>query len=102
MRLFWTQRARRDLLAIADHIGADSPAAARRTINSLRERAGSLPPHPLAGRVVPELGKHEIRELVCGNYRLVYLIGSDRLLVLTIFEGHRMFPEDVVAPEAGC
>ena len=30
------------------------------------------------------------------------LIGSDRLLVLTVFEGHRMFPEDVVAPEADC
>jgi len=37
-----------------------------------------------------------IRELIEGNYRIVYQVFSDKLVILTVFEGHRLFPVETV------
>ena len=50
------------------------------------------------GRMVPELMRDDIRETLVASYRIVYQIRTDDLLVLTIFEGHRLLPLD--EPEA--
>jgi hypothetical protein len=39
--------------------------------------------------VVPEVGDPDIREVFLRTYRIIYRIEPDRILVLTIFEGHR-------------
>jgi len=83
MKLQWTDRARRDLLQIGQYIARDNPAAARRWIERLRDKA-----RPLAGRVVPELGRDSVREVFLGNYRLIYILRKDVVTVLTVFEGH--------------
>ncbi len=57
MKLRWTDQARGDLLAIGRYIARDSPHAARRWVEQLRERARQAAENPLAGRVVPELGR---------------------------------------------
>jgi len=95
VRLLWTERARCDLLSIIDYIGRDSPAAARRTVAAIRKKALALNERPHSGRIVPELSRPEVRELIHGNYRLVYLVAADEVVVLTVFEGHRLLPEDV-------
>lgn len=46
--------------------------------------------HPEAGRVVPEFGREDIREVFLRSYRIVYLIEEDATVVLTVFEGHRL------------
>lgn len=46
------------------------------------------------GRAVPELPESELRELVEGNYRIVYRVRGKRVQVLTVFEGHCRFPAD--------
>jgi hypothetical protein len=33
--------------------------------------------------------------VIVGNYRVVYLIRGRVVAVLTIFEGHRLLPEDL-------
>ena len=38
--------------------------------------------------------RDEIRELIEGNYRIVYQVFEDRLVILTVFEGHALFPDD--------
>jgi toxin ParE1/3/4 len=96
MKLFWTETARQDLLAIRQYIAADSPTAAKRWVERLRERARNALPAPLAGRKVPEISRDDIRELIEGNYRIVYQVLADRLVVLTVFEGHRLFPAEKV------
>jgi toxin ParE1/3/4 len=96
MKLFWTETARQDLLAIRRYIAADNPTAAKRWVERLRERARNALPAPLAGRKVPEFSRDDIRELIEGNYRIVYQVLADRLVVLTVFEGHRLFPTEKV------
>jgi plasmid stabilization system protein ParE len=99
MTLRWTDQARRDLLATGSYIARDDPVAARRWVDRLRARARAATRHPLAGRVVPEFDRQDIREVLLGSYRLVYRLRPRAIHVLTVFEGHRLLrPEDL--PEA--
>ena len=56
MKARWTRRALNDLREIGSYIRQDNPAAARRWVARLRERADKAAEMPLSGRVVPELG----------------------------------------------
>ncbi|MCF8080822.1 MAG: type II toxin-antitoxin system RelE/ParE family toxin [Desulfobacterales bacterium] len=94
MNLFWTLTARNDLKAIRRYIAVDNPSAAKRWVDRLRSRAKKALQAPLAGRKVPEFSREDIRELIAGNYSIVYQVFEDRLVVLTVFEGHRLFPGD--------
>lgn len=100
MKLFWTETARQDLQAIRRYIAADSPAAAKRWVSRIRERARKALHSPLAGPIVPEFLRDDIRELIEGNYRIVYQIFEDRLVILTIFEGHQLFPAEKMSNSA--
>lgn len=91
MNLRWTERAAIDLIVIGDYIAADNPAAARSWVERLRQRAIKAAKIPLAGRVVPELGRDDVREVFQRTYRIVYKIVDDGIVVLTVFEGHRSF-----------
>ncbi|MCP4677845.1 MAG: type II toxin-antitoxin system RelE/ParE family toxin [Deltaproteobacteria bacterium] len=95
MKLLWTDRARRDLTDIGRFIARDNPRAARAWVERLRERARRAAETPLAGRVVPERADLEVREVFARNYRIVYRVFEDAIHVLTVFEGHRLFLQDV-------
>lgn len=90
MKLSWTDRAISDLNGIGRYIAADNPLAARRFVAKLRQRAREALDAPLSNRMVPELSREDIREVLEGNYRIVYQITADRLTVLTVFEGHKL------------
>jgi addiction module RelE/StbE family toxin len=96
MKLRWTDRARRDLSAIARYISVDNPSAARRWIDVLRARARSAVEFPLIGRVVPEMANDDLREILVGAYRIVYRVVGGAVFVVTVFEGHRLLkPDDI-------
>lgn len=90
MSLRWTQRAADDLVAIGEYIAADDPAAARAWVERLRQRAVRASRAPRAGRVVPELGREDGREVFQRSYRIVYRVVDRGIVVLTVFEGHRL------------
>lgn len=92
MKVRWSARARRDLVEIGRYIARDKPGAARRWIERLSQTARRAARFPMAGRVVPEAGRPEVREVIVGTYRIVYLVSSNEVWVLMIFEGHRSWP----------
>ncbi len=47
---------------------------------------------PGAGRKVPEFDRDDIREFVEKGYRIVYLVGSQDVRILAVFESHRLIP----------
>jgi toxin ParE1/3/4 len=96
MKLRWTRRAQQDLLEIGRYIARDKPDAARRWIERLRQKAAQAAAHPYAGRIVPEHSRSELREVLLRSYRIVYLVTGDAIVVLTVFEGHRLLPEDAL------
>jgi len=89
--LLWSARALADLRGIGDFIARDDPEAARRWVLKLTRAAERAKAFPESGRIVPEAGRREIREILVRNYRIVYRIRPGRVEVLTVFEGHRLF-----------
>lgn len=92
MKLKWSETASRDLLSIRRYIAEDNPTAANSWIVRLRTRARNVVHAPLAGRKVPEFSRDDVREVIEGNYRIVYQVDNDHISVLTVFEAHRLIP----------
>lgn len=95
----WTDRAVADLRSIDDFIGADNPAAAERWVGRLIAKVEAAAQLPMAGRAVPEKGRPDIREVFLRTYRIVHRVREDSILVLTVFEGHRLFPPGAVGAD---
>lgn len=55
------------------------------------------PEFPNTGRIVPEIGRSDVREVFLRTYRIVYRIVDRGIIVLTVFEGHRTLGE--LAPD---
>ena len=43
-------------------------------------------------RGLGEVGREDIREIIEGNYRIAFRIGKESVTILTIFEGHQLWP----------
>ena len=98
-RLRWTAKAIADLEAIREFIGRSSPRYGALVASRLARACTALRRHPASGRVVPELGRFDVRELIRGSYRIVYRLtgapeGPDAVAeVLTVFRASRRFPD---------
>lgn len=95
-RLVWTPQAIADLEAIQDFVSRDSPRYADVVLDRLFEAVERLREFPRSGRVVPEIGRESIREVIMGVYRIVYRLVEDKAEVVTVFRSSRLFgPEDI-------
>jgi addiction module RelE/StbE family toxin len=99
--IWWARRARRDLHEIGDFIARDKPKAAARWVNRILDAVERVAVLPNSGRAVPEIGRDDIREIILEDYRIIYQIYDDRIIVLTVFEGHMRLSERYIpAPPA--
>lgn len=71
-RLNWTDLSIEDLINIAEFISKDSVKYSVIQIKRIRERAKLLKTQPFLGRIVPETKDESVRELILGNYRIIY------------------------------
>lgn len=95
----WTKRALQDLEEIAEYIAKDSPFYAELTIQKLFAKPSILKKFPQIGREVPEFEIKSIRELISGNYRIIYrIVNSRKIDILSVFHTARLLtdiPEDL-------
>ncbi|WP_438008374.1 type II toxin-antitoxin system RelE/ParE family toxin [Sorangium sp. So ce321] len=89
MAVVWTERARDDLVAVFHFIARDDRKAAARWIARLLEQAELVAMAPVGERVVPELGRNNVRDVFLRSYRIIYRVAGDDIRILTVFEGHR-------------
>lgn len=94
-QIVWSRRAEEDPRAIGEYIAADRPVAASRWIERILAAVEAAATFPMAARRVPERERDDLRESLRGNYRIVFQVRPREIVVLTVFEGHRRFPEDV-------
>lgn len=66
----WSDPAKVDLRAIHDFFAHDSRFYARKVVQDIIEKSRAVGMRPRAGRVVPELGEQDIREISAHTYRL--------------------------------
>lgn len=91
MRIVWSPVALRRIEEIVENMSSDRPAAAAGWSEGLFDLVGRLQEFPDRGRMVPELGHPSIRELIYGDYRVVYKIEGAKIEVLTVRHGRRTF-----------
>ena len=86
----FTDQAINDLNDIASYITSDSQYYASLQIQKLFKRTEVLETLPFIGRIVPELKIRSIREIIEGNYRIIYrIINRQEVHVLTIHHSKR-------------
>ena len=91
MNITWSREAGENLVDIEEFIARDSAERAILFVDALIDHAESiLVDNPLSGRVVPEIGNPDMRELIYRGYRIVYRLKGDTIEILTVFEGHRL------------
>jgi toxin ParE1/3/4 len=94
-RVAWTESAWQELEAAAEYIARDSPQFASALIHEAQLKAEALKKSPQRGRVVPELRDSAVREIFVKRYRLIYEVGSSRVVVLSFLHGARQFPQTI-------
>lgn len=85
----WTKQALENIDGIAEYIAQDSSRYAEIFVEKVFERAEILSTHSQAGRVVLELQNKTIRELILGNYRIIYKIYEKYIDVLAVHHSSR-------------
>jgi plasmid stabilization system protein ParE len=91
-RIRWTEHAVAQLAGIIEYIGLSSPVYAEQTLERLVARLDQACVFPESGRVVPEVGRSEIRELVEPPYRLIYRVRPEVIELLSVLHSRQQFP----------
>jgi len=89
--VIWSTPARNDLKQIYDYIAKDSKYYAKNVVEKIITKSENLNEFPEIGRVVPEIGDDNVRELVIYSYRLIYEVVPDNEQILAIIHGKRDF-----------
>jgi toxin ParE1/3/4 len=90
--LRWTDQAVEDLRSIRLFIERDSPRYARLVAERLYDATSQIELFPYSGRMVPELNREDMRELIVGDYHIVYRVDDELVFLLTIYRSSRLFP----------
>ena len=87
----WTNIALENLEDIGNYIGKDSMKYARIMVRNIFMATNILKQHTHAGRMVPEFNNPNIRELIRGNFRIVYrIIDEKHIDVVTVHHSARL------------
>jgi len=82
--LNWSPLAISRLSETAKYIALDNPVAAKRWVNKVFNQVEKLSEFPERGRMVPEVGDKTIREIISGNYRIIYRLKDREISILTL------------------
>lgn len=86
----WTPQSFNDLESITHFIAKDSRHYARLFVIDILRAIDRLLDFPKSGRIVPELKSADIREIIFGNYRIVYRLKAQTAEILTIYHGAKL------------
>jgi plasmid stabilization system protein ParE len=89
LRLAFSARARRDLVAIGEWIGQDNPARAASFVDELEDACRGLLDFPQAFPVSVRKDGRVIRKRVHGDYLILYEALADRVVIAAVIHGAR-------------
>jgi toxin ParE1/3/4 len=95
VKVIWTAHSIDDLKEIMNYISRDSVKYAYILKDNIFNLTEKLIKYPRIGRIVPEYKQDSIRELIYKNYRIIYLIKTESIEILTIFHGTRRLKLDI-------
>ncbi|GBR72255.1 toxin Doc [Candidatus Termititenax spirochaetophilus] len=83
-RLVWSPSALECIDKIAEYIAIDSLFYAKAFVRNIFNLGNQILLFPEAGRIVPEVDDKVIREVIYGNYRVVYRIDKSIINILAV------------------
>jgi addiction module RelE/StbE family toxin len=90
VRIKWLVSAKNDLKEIYDYISFDSKRYAKLQLERIQNSTEILKTQIEIGKIVDEIGDPKIREIVEGNYRIIYkIISKNELHILMVHHGAR-------------
>jgi len=94
--IVWSKPAREDLRLIHQYIAHDSKRYATRVAQDITDKVETLLGLPRLGRVVPEIGEENVREIGMYSYRIMYELIGDTVYIHGVIHKRRHFkPEDL-------
>ncbi len=94
MKIVWAPLAVDRMEEAVRFIAQDKPDAARSWAEQLLARVDQVAQFPESGRIVPELGRDDIREIVHGSHRVIYRLAGGEIRILTVRHTARLIDED--------
>jgi toxin ParE1/3/4 len=84
MQLVWSPLAIEQVVKISKYIAKDKPDVATSWAKSIFQTVEKLEQFPKIGRIVPELLNDNFREIICGNYRIIYRVKNNFVDILAV------------------
>jgi toxin ParE1/3/4 len=88
-----------DLESIIEYYFKINKETARKYYIKINEKIKSLKNFPEIGRLVPEFQddfQNKYRELIYENYRIIYKIIDNEIIIIRIIDGRRLLESDMV------
>ena len=92
-KITWTRRALDDLRGIHEFIARHSEHYAGLHLERVFASVSRLASFPGMGRILPEFPDLLYRELLIGDYRVIYRIEGDVVRILAVVHGKRLLKE---------
>jgi len=87
--VIWAPAALEDVEAIAEYIARDSPDHAALFATRLIQATDRLTQFPESGRAIPEMANPSCREVLVGDYRIMYRIETGTVWITGVIHGAR-------------
>lgn len=97
--LIWSERAISDVENVYDYIANDSPMYARLTSENIIGSVERLQSFPESGHHLPEFPQLPYKEVIIGNFRVIYKYdsGTDEVKIVTVVHGSRLLTKDILS-----
>ncbi len=92
--IIWTAKSLRDFEDLIEYIAKDAPMAARRFAQKMIAKVDLLQDQPLLGGVVLEDVTRTYREILQGNYRIIYRIDEEVVYLVAFHHAARLLDVD--------
>ncbi len=84
VKVVWSESAVVDLEAVVEYIARDSEYYAAAFADKVLKAVEKLGTFPKMGRIVPEYGRDDLRELIFQSYRIIYKVGSEQVAIVAL------------------
>jgi len=96
VKIIWSPLAIDRVAEIVEYIAQDSPNSAEKWVESTFQVVERLEKFPKSGRIVPEIKQDDFREIIHGNYRIIYRLQTKIVSILTIRHSRQILPLDEI------
>lgn len=92
MKISWSPLAVERVIEYSKYIELDSHLASKRWVDEIFKKVEILQVSPEIGRNVSEIKDKSFRELIFGNYRIIYHLDKINISILTVRRHRELLP----------